>query len=61
MGHRASDRHSSTGVSPTVVPIQPVRQIGEASGPAGASSEHDTRQLHAMAPGRVGQTRRLLA
>jgi hypothetical protein len=28
----------------------------EASRPTGASSEHDTRQLHAMAPGLVGQT-----
>ncbi len=25
------------------------------SGPAGASRQHDTRQLHAMAPGLVGQ------
>jgi hypothetical protein len=28
----------------------------EASRPAGASRAHDTRQLHAMAPGLVGQT-----
>ncbi len=26
-----------------------------ACGPAGASTDHDTRQLHAMAPGLVGQ------
>ena len=28
----------------------------EPSRPAGASREHDTRQLHAMTPGLVGQT-----
>jgi hypothetical protein len=28
----------------------------EASRAAGASRAHDTRQLHAMAPGLVGQT-----
>jgi hypothetical protein len=28
----------------------------EASRPAGASRKHDTRQLHAMAPGLVNQT-----
>jgi hypothetical protein len=27
-----------------------------ASGPAGASRDHDTRQLHAMAPRLMGQT-----
>jgi hypothetical protein len=47
--------HSSTFVSPTVVPMDPETEI-EASWPAGASRNHDTRQLHAMAPGLVGQT-----
>ena len=44
-------------VSPTVVPIQ-TGGMGslDASRPAGASREHDTHQLHAMAPGLMGQT-----
>ena len=30
--------------------------MDDASRPAGASREHDTHRLHAMAPGLVGQT-----
>jgi hypothetical protein len=49
--------HSSTFVSPTVVPIQlTAARIDDASRPAGASRNHDTRRLHAIAPGLVGQT-----
>jgi hypothetical protein len=48
--------HSATFVSSTVVPIDPDETEIEASRPAGASREHDTRQLHALAPGLVGQT-----
>jgi hypothetical protein len=48
--------HCSTFVSPTVVPIYLAGRIDGASGPAGASRGHDTRRLHAMAPGLVGQT-----
>jgi hypothetical protein len=43
-------------VRPTVVPIEAAEWIEDASGPAGASRGHDTRQLHAMASGLVGQT-----
>ena len=44
-------------VSPTVVPIQlTAARIDDASGPAGASRNHDTRRLHAIAPGLVGLT-----
>jgi hypothetical protein len=31
-------------------------RIDDASRPAGASRNHDTRRLHAIAPGLVGQT-----
>ena len=43
-------------VRPTVVPIQLVKWIDDASRPAGASRKHDTCQLHAMALGLAGQT-----
>jgi hypothetical protein len=47
----------TTFVSPTVVPIQlTAARIDDASRPAGASRNHDTRRLHAIAPGLVGQT-----
>jgi hypothetical protein len=47
----------TTFVSPIVVPIQlTAARIDNASRPAGASRKHDTHQLHAMAPGLVGQT-----
>jgi hypothetical protein len=47
--------HSSTFVSPTVVAIQlTAARIDHASRPAGASRNHDTRRLHAIAPGLVG-------
>jgi hypothetical protein len=44
-------------VSPTIVPIQlTAARIDDASRPARASRNHDTRRLHAIAPGLVGQT-----
>src|ERR671919_360840 len=47
----------TTFVSPTVVPIQlTAARIDDASRPAGASRNHETRRLHAIAPGLVGQT-----
>jgi hypothetical protein len=46
----------TTFKSPTVVPMDPAKRRLNPPGPAGASRKHDTRQLHAMTPGLVGQT-----
>jgi hypothetical protein len=48
--------HCLLVVSPTAVPMDRETREIDASGPAGASREHDTHQLHAMALGLVGQT-----
>ena len=54
--HQSETRHCwDEFVSPTVVPMYLAGRMVEASRPAGASREHDTRRLHAMAPGLVGQ------